>query len=197
MAKIDLRILKTKEKLTEALVETLKKDIPLYDVTISDLCDAAGISRATFYNNFYSVDDIFSYRVEQLEESIEKKYFQVGKRKNSSRESVLKELFYYVCIEIDNLYDDFYGIVEDQYVGAALQKVLFKYCSLFIKNTNCFTPTDAKNSKIPYDVSTTVLAGSLSSLILIILQNNDKYTFEEKQSYLQYFAYDLPNIYIK
>lgn len=45
------------EHITEALIKLLK-DKPIGDITISELCDLAGIGRASFYRNFESKEDI-------------------------------------------------------------------------------------------------------------------------------------------
>ncbi|MBE6536581.1 MAG: TetR/AcrR family transcriptional regulator [Ruminococcaceae bacterium] len=49
--KIDLRIVKTHAKLTQTLAEMMC-EIPFDDITVFDLCEKAGVRRATFYKHF-------------------------------------------------------------------------------------------------------------------------------------------------
>ena len=45
------------ESLTEALLQLMRAK-PLAEVSVSELCDKAGVSRVSFYRNFTSMDDI-------------------------------------------------------------------------------------------------------------------------------------------
>lgn len=45
------------EHITQALIKLLR-DKPIADITISELCELAGIGRASFYRNFDSMEDI-------------------------------------------------------------------------------------------------------------------------------------------
>lgn len=72
----DKRVIQTKAKLTNALLVQLKEH-PLYSIKISDLCDTAGISRATFYNNFDSMDEIVFNLLVAFEEPIRKKVKEI------------------------------------------------------------------------------------------------------------------------
>lgn len=49
--KVDLRIIKTHNKLTAALSEMMN-EMPFDDITVFDLCERANIRRATFYKHY-------------------------------------------------------------------------------------------------------------------------------------------------
>ena len=55
--KQDVRILKTKERLRNALLSLLK-DKPLDEITISEICNKASVNRNTFYSHYESVKDL-------------------------------------------------------------------------------------------------------------------------------------------
>jgi len=57
--KQDVRILKTKERLRNALLSLLK-DKPLDEITISEICNKASVNRNTFYSHYESVKDLQS-----------------------------------------------------------------------------------------------------------------------------------------
>lgn len=63
--KIDMRIKYTREWTFEALY-TLMKTKNYQDIKISEIIDKAGISRATFYRNFGSKEDVIIVRVKNM-----------------------------------------------------------------------------------------------------------------------------------
>ena len=56
--KIDLRIVKTHKKLTDALAEMMN-EMPFDDITVFNLCERANIRRATFYKHYSDKYDFF------------------------------------------------------------------------------------------------------------------------------------------
>jgi len=63
--KVDMRIKYTREWTFEALHKLLEIK-PFTDIKISEIIDKAGISRATFYRNFSSKEDIVIIRVRNM-----------------------------------------------------------------------------------------------------------------------------------
>ena len=63
--KIDMRVKYTREWTFEALHKLLEIK-PFTDIKISEIIDKAGISRATFYRNFSSKEDIVIIRVRNM-----------------------------------------------------------------------------------------------------------------------------------
>ena len=53
------------EHITDALIKLLR-DKPIGDISISELCDLAGIGRASFYRNFESKDDILRRYINEI-----------------------------------------------------------------------------------------------------------------------------------
>ncbi len=53
------------ERLTGALLELLEEK-PLADVSVSELCDRAGVGRTSFYRNYQEKEDILRARVYHL-----------------------------------------------------------------------------------------------------------------------------------
>ncbi len=65
----DLRILKTQEKLQNALLELLETR-ELKAITVKEICDKAGISRNAFYQHYRYKEDLFNHMVTQATEKI-------------------------------------------------------------------------------------------------------------------------------
>ena len=65
----DLRIMKTQERLQNALLELLgKKDLKA--ITVKEICDQAGISRNAFYQHYGYKEDLYDQMVAQATEGI-------------------------------------------------------------------------------------------------------------------------------
>lgn len=69
--KIDLRIIKTYNKLTEAFGEMMR-EISFDEITVFDLCEKAKVRRATFYKHFDDKYDFFRNIVKIIITNIEK-----------------------------------------------------------------------------------------------------------------------------
>jgi len=65
----DLRILKTQEKLQNALLELLKEK-ELKAISVKEICDKAGISRNAFYQHYGYKEDLYDQMVTRATESI-------------------------------------------------------------------------------------------------------------------------------
>ena len=70
--KIDLRVLKTHNKITEAL-GAMMTETTFDNITVYDLCARAGIRRATFYKHFEDKYDLLAKVVTVIIDNINKK----------------------------------------------------------------------------------------------------------------------------
>ena len=68
---MDKRILNTKKKLTNALLEILKNK-NIKDITVLELCKKANINRTTFYKYYKDVDDLVITIEDSLLSDLEK-----------------------------------------------------------------------------------------------------------------------------
>ena len=65
----DLRVIKTQERLQNALLELLNTK-ELKEITVKEICDTAGISRNAFYQHYSYKEDLYNRMVEQATERI-------------------------------------------------------------------------------------------------------------------------------
>lgn len=70
--KLDLRIIKTYNKLTEAFGQMMK-EVSFDEITVFDLCERASVRRATFYKHFNDKYDFFRNIVISVMVSIDRK----------------------------------------------------------------------------------------------------------------------------
>lgn len=64
----DLRVVKTRKALVDALMELLREK-SLEDIRVSELCERAMVRKATFYNHFHDKQDLFAYMVRDIQQS--------------------------------------------------------------------------------------------------------------------------------
>ena len=69
--KEDLRVIRTKKALADAFMQMLNEK-PLDEITINELCDVAGIRRATFYKHYSDKFDFFGSYICQLRDRFDK-----------------------------------------------------------------------------------------------------------------------------
>ncbi len=72
----DLRILKTEERLQNALLGLLK-DKDLKAITVKEICDSAGISRNAFYQHYSFKEDLFDQMAARATEKIQDAFVPV------------------------------------------------------------------------------------------------------------------------
>ncbi|MCK5761696.1 MAG: TetR/AcrR family transcriptional regulator [Candidatus Izimaplasma sp.] len=102
--KVDMRVKYTREWTFEALYRLLK--IKKYDeIKISEIIKRAGISRATFYRNFSSKDDIIKIKVRTFFESFFVSIFELAEYEKSDDEMVLIHKFFKRVDEEEKLMD--------------------------------------------------------------------------------------------
>ena len=70
----DLRIIKTKKALKEALFELLKKQ-HFDELSVNSICERAGVRRATFYKHFKDKYDFLTYIISSLRDEFDETFF--------------------------------------------------------------------------------------------------------------------------
>ena len=107
--KEDLRVQKTKKALTKVFREILEEK-KFEDITVNELCERAGIRRATFYKHFEDKYAFLAFVVRSLRDDFDRQVW-VRKKPGTTSEyynAYLKELVAFI-----NYYDKtFTGIIE-------------------------------------------------------------------------------------
>ena len=67
--KTDLRIIKTKKVLFDALISLLE-EMPFEEIKISDICDRALINRSTFYSHYQDKYELLSNYIYELKNAL-------------------------------------------------------------------------------------------------------------------------------
>lgn len=85
----DLRIMKTQERLQNALLELLETK-ELKEITVKEICDKAGISRNAFYQHYGYKEDLYDQMVARATETIRESIMPVVPDASSVKEGTIK-----------------------------------------------------------------------------------------------------------
>lgn len=107
------------EHITDSLFKMLR-DKPLDSISISELCDEAGVGRASFYRNFDSKEDIIKSYLNQLFNDWKKEY---DKCDDKSLNKLIEAMFTHF-----ELNRDFYSLLNDRHLIYLLKDVVMEIC---------------------------------------------------------------------
>ena len=114
-------------KITEALLDLLKKN-DLNKISISALCDEAGVGRASFYRNFNSKEDILKKYDQKLIKLWGKDY---ENNSNSTIETLIPSL-----ISHYKKHQEFYSILYKENLSYIVLDTILYACKLQEKKSN-------------------------------------------------------------
>jgi AcrR family transcriptional regulator len=98
--KEDRRVVRTRDRLGDALVELLVQK-PFDEITVQDVLDRARVSRSTFYSHFRDKNDLFLSDAEDFFEGMATALSRFGDR--SERVAPVQELFAHIA-EVRSFY---------------------------------------------------------------------------------------------
>lgn len=140
---LDHRVRMTREWTFQALTSLLEtmefKDIKIKDITIK-----AGISRSTFYRNFYSIEDIIKYKIEEFFNDYFQdlnKYFESRKHEN---EMYAVELFINKVDKESEMIMTIINTNQEQQMIDGIMRLINKHIHLF------YSERDLKKKETSY-----------------------------------------------
>ncbi|MDD6240908.1 MAG: TetR/AcrR family transcriptional regulator [Eubacteriales bacterium] len=189
--KTDLRVLKTRKKLENALLFYLKQE-SLNEIKVSLLCEKADVSRATFYNNFDSVQDVFKAYLIDLSAPL-KADIKKATDSDSSREEIELMFWQFLHITVKTLYvekDSFTEIFrreEEAKTGLYLfTKALKETLS------DLLLPFKERIEKaVPYEIYVAGLSGLIPSALFALFSSPAHYTLSQMERYLYHMVVEV------
>ena len=179
MEKSDLRIIKTKKALYDAL-RNLMKTKTFEEIKVSDICEEALINRSTFYAHF---DDKYSL----LESMIDSLKQDLTKNLNNNKNFTTTKEYY---MEIIRLYLDHIEQNKDTYLSIAINNrnsilvdIIYDVIDkdiVYKLNNDDF----ANHLKIPKDIISKFFLGAVVNVGIYWIYNMNKYSKEELLNYL-------------
>lgn len=107
------------EHITDALIKLLQ-DKSIGDISISELCDFAGIGRASFYRNFESKEDILCRYINEI---FKEWTAEADKKENRPLSEMLGLLFAHF-----EKHRDFYSLLNERNLIYLLKDVIIGLC---------------------------------------------------------------------
>lgn len=170
--KIDLRIIKTKKILFEALV-TLMEQKDFEKIKISDICDQALINRSTFYAHYEDKYDLLLAMINDLKNNLEHEL--KGNKEEDISKNYFMEFLKILINHVDEKRETYNSILKNDKNGIVmgfLIDVSYRDLTSRLKNNNLI-------SIIPIDVITKFYIGGIVNVGIDWIKNKNKYTKEE------------------
>ena len=178
--KVDLRIIKTKKSLYEALL-ILMKEKTFEDIKVSDICEKAYINRSTFYTHFEYKYMIFDSLIKDLKESL-KEELEKNKNISNSKEYYI-ELIKILLDHIEIKKEIYTPIMINNRNSIAMDMI---YDTL---NEDIITRLEEDeilhNKKIPSEFIAKFYLGAIINIGMEWLKSKNKYKREEIIKYLK------------
>lgn len=130
--KKDLRVVKTKAVLQEAML-TLLKEKSLDKIKIAELCKCANVSRGTFYLHYEDVPQLFGEYFEELTNDLRKAYYEpyvLTQNKIENINADMVRIFHHV-----EKHKEFYKIVFDPNTPLTHYYQFFTLIRTFLKES--------------------------------------------------------------
>ena len=130
--KKDLRVIKTKASLKEALINLLQEKT-LDKISISELCKKASVNRGTFYLHYQDVAELFEEYFHDMTEDLRKAYYEpylLTQFKIENLSSDMVRIFHHV-----EKYKQFYKIVFNRKTPMMYYYRLFEIIRNYLKDS--------------------------------------------------------------
>ena len=177
MSKIDLRIIKTKRNIYNALLD-LMREKSFEEIKVSDICDKALVNRSTFYAHFEDKYELLSNLIQDMKNELSNE-LKKNKNINSTKE-------YY--IEMMKLFLNHIEEKKDSYIAMAinnknsiLSDIIYDAIDHdIIYNLDKFD----NNNTIPNNIIAKFYLGAVVNVALYWINNINKYSKEDMINYL-------------
>lgn len=184
--KKDLRIVRTKKMLHQALIE-LMKDKTFEEIKVCDICDKAMINRSTFYAHY---DD----KYELLLDFINTLKSEFAEEMSKYIDNLNTKEYY---IKFIGLFLDYMDSKKDVYNAVMInnRNSIMMDILLSVVNDDIFNKLKYDESldvKVPKDIITKFYLGGVINLGVEWLKDNSKYTKQQILSYLDILIPEIP-----
>ena len=183
MEKVDLRIIKTKKSLRDALLELISEK-EFDKISVTQICDKALVNRMTFYKYYNDKYELLDYCFEYLSDSLVKKVEELPKNENSDP----IDIFIEIIKEAYRFSLQYIGPLSSIAAQCNLQIIntLSKVCLTRIK-TMFEEIAKKKGYKYPVDLVSIFVFGGFGSLLYHWLVNSKEYPADKVDELLDKF----------
>lgn len=186
MAKQDMRVIKTRRALKQALIELLKRET-FEKITISELCEEAFVNRVTFYSHYQDKYELFQDYIDDIKNEIveeTKKEFSFSKMSTEK----LIQLYTSIALSvIDKVYT--YREVIATFGNQENSMLVYMIDKSAIQYLNRLLETLEKHIRLKYDKDYIIpfIVGGTSRLIYVWIENQGMRNVEDFKSQVKRF----------
>ncbi|GEM_PF-1105842 len=184
--KEDLRIIKTKRRLSQSLMDMLS-EVPFDKIKVSDLCERSGISRATFYNNFDSTKEVLQYHLETFREEIQSKIVEEKDEKNLDFSDTYRLMLSLIISTLSEKRQILKEVIE-KHPSSVIYYVIQKFALSSINRV--LEMFKEEISSIPLPIISNYLAGAFTGLVIYLISSGDNYSKEQMVNYVYNLTFD-------
>lgn len=177
----DLRVVKTKDILYEALLLSLQSK-PIDKITITEICSLAKINRGTFYRYFETVQQLFDEYFDIVQQKLKDAYIEPYKKTNFEVKFIDPKIvrFFNHILEHKNFYR--FALLESSDIQ--YYKKVFQVLKEILNQT--YEKSYADN-EVEYDYAISYQSNAIIGLLIEWIQRN----FEETPDQLNLLALKL------
>lgn len=177
--KNDLRIVKTKKYLYEALMELLKEE-SFEELKVSDICEKALINRSTFYSHYSDKYDLLDAFIKDIKISLKE---ELDKNKNiTNTKEYYMEMLHILFLHIQTK-ESFYSAILVNNQNSIVTDMIFQALNEDIKK-RIENNEESLSKIVPSDIVASFYLGAVFNMGVEWLKNPSKYTTEELMDYL-------------
>ena len=174
------QVLRTRKLISQSLLSLLREQ-NFNDISVTDICNHAMITRATFYKYFEDKYHLMRSIMQDFKESI------LDKGLENYVYTTPKQLYLKVadlCLSFVQEHEqDFYAFMKhnnSEKLSVLLLQMINDYIEEFLQQQ-----TDKVNYRVPITILSKFLTGGFMYLALYFMQNKGKYTKEQILEYLK------------
>lgn len=173
----DLRVIKTKTNLQNALIFLLKEK-PLEKISVTELCNASSITRKTFYLHYESISKLFEEKIEQLLVDFEASLLATSKRQEADKNRLKPQLIHLFQHIYDN--QDFYRFIFSANSNFAYYEMFFIRIKNLVKKSMVSMATFEQISEF----ETSYHANAILGVIMEWYYHNFEETIDEMNQFV-------------
>ena len=175
----DLRVIKTRNALYNALIE-LMKEKTFEEIKVSDICDKALINRSTFYSHFEDKYQLLSSLIDELKNSLIE---ELKKKKNINNiKDYYIEVIKIFLSHVENKRETYLAIAINNRNSILIDIITDVIDSDIISHLN--KDKNISKTKVPDNIISKFFVGAMVNVGIYWIYNTNKYSKEEMLNYL-------------
>lgn len=179
MDRPDRRVVKTKAAAYQALNDLMQKK-KYANITIQEIIDRANIGRTTFYSHFIDKDDLLSNYIETIFDSFNGNLTKYLLPEHDNHFICVADLFTHV--------QENYCFINGVLMSESGERLMNRFRNYYGKKIEPYILGQlpkGKQPKVPIDILTNYVAGTLTELIRWWIKSGEKYTPEQMEKYFE------------